>query len=135
MIDTNVIIAGLRSNRGASYRLLSLIGTGKFQIHDSVPLILEYEEVLQDQKAKLGLTRKSVDNLIDYLCAQANHHKIFFLWRPTLPDPYDELILELAVAGRCEFIVTHNLKDFSGSEQFGIRPITPGEFLRIIGEV
>lgn len=115
--------------------MLSLIGTGKFEIHDSVPLVLEYEAVIQDQRAKLGLTRKNVEDLIDYLCAQANHHEIYFLWRPTLPDPYDELVLELAVAARCEFVVTHNLRDFSGSEQFGIRPITPGEFLQLINEV
>lgn len=65
----------------------------------------------------------------------AQHHQIYFLWRPTLSDPNDELILELAVSAQCEYIVTHNIRDFKGVEQFGVKAITPKEFLQIIGEV
>lgn len=135
VIDTNVVIASLRSKRGASARLLSLLGTGRFEIHDSVPLILEYEDVIQRQSADLGLSDQDVTDLIDSLCALAQHHEIYFLWRPTLPDANDELILELAVSARCAYIVTHNGNDFKGVEQFGIQAVTPGEFLKIIGEV
>jgi predicted nucleic acid-binding protein len=65
----------------------------------------------------------------------AHHHKIYFVWRPSLPDANDELFLELAISARCEYIVTHNIKDFKGTEKFGIKAITPKEFLQIIGEV
>ena len=97
--------------------------------------MLEYEEIVQRQRGELGLSTEDVSALIDSLCALAHHHDIYFLWRPTLPDAYDELILELAVSAQCDYIVTHNLADFKGIEQFGIRALTPGEFLKIIGEV
>jgi putative PIN family toxin of toxin-antitoxin system len=135
VIDTNVIIAALRSKRGASNKLLSLVGTGKFEIHDSVSLILEYEEVLQRQRVELGLSKEEVSLLIDSLCAMAQHHQIYFLWRPFLTDVHDDLVLELAVSANCEYILTHNIRDFRGSEEFGIRAITPKEFLQIIREV
>jgi len=135
VIDTNVVIAALRSQRGASYRLLSLVGTKRFITHDSVALVLEYEDVIQRHRVELGLSQDDVSDLIDSLCAQAKHHEIYFLWRPSLPDTNDELILELAVSARCEYIVTHNLSDFSSAEKFGIKVVTPGAFLKIIGEV
>jgi len=135
VIDTNVVIAALRSKRGASSKLLSMIGTKKFEIHDSVPLILEYEDVLQRQRGELGLSAEDTSALIDSLCALAHHHNIYFLWRPLLPDANDELVLELAVSAGCNYVVTHNLADFKGIEKFGIRAVTPGEFLKIIKEV
>ena len=63
------------------------------------------------------------------------HRRIFFLWRPFLKDPKDDMVLELAVEAEVEYIVTHNLKDFHGAEHFGIKAITPKEFLRKIGEI
>jgi putative PIN family toxin of toxin-antitoxin system len=135
VIDTNVIVAALRSKRGASNKLLSLVGAKKFEIHDSVPLVLEYEDVLQRQRAELGFSQEDIADFIDSLCSMAHHHKIYFLWRPTLSDVNDELILELAVTAGCEFIVTHNVSDFKGVDRFGIQAITPKEFLQIIHEV
>jgi putative PIN family toxin of toxin-antitoxin system len=135
VIDTSVVIAALRSKKGASNKLLSLVGTDQFEIHDSVPLILEYEEVLQRQRNELGLSEDEVSLFIDSLCAIAHHHNIYFLWRPFLTDVNDELVLELAVSANCEYIVTHNVRHFKGSETFGIRAITPKEFLQILREV
>jgi putative PIN family toxin of toxin-antitoxin system len=135
VIDTNVVIAAIRSKRGASSKLLSLVGTQKFEIHDSVPLILEYEDVIQRQREEVGLSQNDVSTLIDSLCALAHHHEIYFLWRPSLPDANDELVLELAVSAHCDYIVTHNLADFKGVEKFGIKVITPKMFLQIIAEV
>lgn len=135
VIDTNVIIAALRSKKGASFRLLSLVGTKRFVIHDSVALVLEYEDVIQRYRTELGLSQDDVALFIDSLCSMARHHKIYFLWRPSLPDANDELILELAVSAKCEFIVTHNVKDFKGTDKFGIKALTPKEFLQMIGEV
>ena len=135
VIDTNVVIAALRSKRGASNKLLSLVGTSKFEIHDSVALILEYEDVIQRQRVELGLSQDEVSIFIDSLSSMAHHHKIYFLWRPFLTDVNDELVLELAVSANCEYIVTYNVSDFNGSEKFGIRAITPKKFLQVISEV
>jgi predicted nucleic acid-binding protein len=98
-------------------------------------LVLEYEEVLQLQRTELGLSEDEVSIFIDSLCSVAHHHNIYFLWRPFLTDVDDELVLELAVTANCDYIVTHNVSDFKGSEKFGIRAITPKEFLQIIREV
>jgi len=84
VLDTNVIYSGLRSRRGASFKLLSLLGSGRFEIHLSVPLVLEYEEVLQEKRQDLGLTEADVDDVLDYLCQVAGLHEIHFLWRPRL---------------------------------------------------
>jgi len=84
VLETNVIIAALRSKRGASFRLLSLLGGSKFAIHDSVALVLEYEEVMLRQRAQLGLSVEQIRLLIDSLCALATHHEIHYHWRPTL---------------------------------------------------
>lgn len=135
VLDTNVIIAAQRSRRGASVRLMTLVGTGRFEIHLSVPLVLEYEEVLHRQRVSLGLTPEDVTNLVDALCALAHHHQIYFLWRPYLRDTKDELILDLAVAAQCDCIITYNQKDFVGTDKFGIRVLDPKTFLEEIGEL
>lgn len=135
VLDTNILVAGLRSRLGASFRLISLIGSGKFEINLSVPLVLEYEEVLTRQQQELGLTRADIADFIDYLCTVANLHEVYFLWRPHLRDPTDEMILELAVKARCEYIVTYNQRDFRSIEKFGIETVTAREFLETIKEI
>jgi len=133
VIDTNVLVAGLRSRRGSAFRLLTLVGTGQVDLHLSVPLVFEYEDVLLRELPHLQVTKEAVEALIDFHCAVATHHPIFFLWRPFLRDPKDDMILELAVKAGCEFIVTYNTRDFAGVEQFGIQAIEPGAFLQHIG--
>lgn len=134
VVDTNVFYAGLRSRRGASHRLLLEIGRSKqFQIHLSVPLLLEYEEIAKRHARVLGITHADIDDILDYLCSVAGLHNIFYLWRPFLPDPDDDMLLELAVEANCQRIVTFNVSDFRGIEQFGLRTNTPQEFLRQIG--
>ena len=91
--------------------------------------------MIQRQRAELGLSQDEVSIFIDSLCSMAHHHKIYFLWRPFLTDVNDELVLELAVSANCEYILTHNVSDFKGSEKFGISAITPKEFLQVIREV
>lgn len=136
VLDTNVIVAGLRSSLGASHRLLQLIGTTtRFEINLSVPLVLEYEEVLTRQARSLGLSRRDIEIFLDYLCSIGNRCEIFVLWRPFLADPDDDLVLEAAVESGSEYIVTFNVRDFRGVDQFGIEPVMPGEFLKIIGEL
>jgi len=135
VIDTNVVIAALRSRPGSSHRLVMLAGTGKFDMSLSVPLVLEYESVALRQAAELQLEPQTIEEIIGYPCSIGRRHRIHYLWRPVLPDPKDDMVLEVAVAGRCESIVTFNERDFRGAERFGIRVITPQAFLREIGEI
>jgi len=135
VIDTNVLVAALRSKRGASYKLLSLINSGKFSIHIAVPLVLEYEDVAKRLLEDIPLTGQDIDDILDYLCAVAQRHQIFYLWRPFLKDTKDDMVLELAVTANCDFIVTYNKRDFQGAEHFGLRVVTPKEFLEEIGEL
>jgi putative PIN family toxin of toxin-antitoxin system len=133
VIDTNVFIAALRSKRGASHLLFSLLDSGKFAMHISVPLILEYEEVAIRQLPHLLLDEQDIHAILDYICKVTVHQPIFYLWRPVLKDPKDDMVLELAVAAECRYIVTFNIRDFSGSEQFGIHVVPPKVFLQHIG--
>ncbi len=133
VIDTNVWIAALRSKRGASHKLLSLIDSGKYAANISVPLVLEYEDAAKRLVGEIPLTGRDIDDILDYICAVANHHKIYYLWRPFLGDPGDDMILELAVTAECDFIVTYNQSDFAGIEQFGLITLTPKAFLKKIG--
>jgi len=94
---------------------------------------MEYEDVLLRQLPNLQVTATAVRDVIDFHCAVAERHPIFFLWRPYLPDPKDDLVLELAVKGQCDLIITYNTRDFAGIERFGLRAIEPGDFLRQIG--
>lgn len=135
VVDTNVIYTALRSKRGASSKLLSLVGIGLFEVHLSVPLTLEYEDVLLRKSTSLPVTREVISDVIDSLCALGHHHEIHFLWRPYLRDPKDELVLELAIASQSEYIVTYNKRDFVGAEEFGIKVVTPKKFLKEIGEI
>lgn len=74
-------------------------------------------------------TEDDIRAFLDYFCDAAIRQEIFFLWRPFLRDPGDDLVLEVAVAARCEAIVTHNVRDFTGARKLGIRVLKPGEFL------
>jgi putative PIN family toxin of toxin-antitoxin system len=135
VIDTNIIYSGLRSRRGASYRLLSLLNSEKFKLNLSVPLIIECEDVLKRNPPSLNITDSQIDQFLDYLCLVGVWHEVFFLWRPFLKDPGDDMILELAVRANCEYIVTYSKGDFSGVDKFGIEVVTAQEFLIKIKEL
>ena len=134
VLDSNVLVAGFRSRRCDSFRVLSLLRDGRFEIALSVPLALQYESVLVRHAEELSWSRDEAVGLVDYLCHIARRQEIYFLWRPTLSDPGDEFVLELAVAAGCTVIVTHNGRDFKGAEKFGISILTPGEFLARLEE-
>lgn len=133
VLDTNVVIAGLRSNRGASFRLLTELGRGRIEIALSVPLVLEYEEALGRHMGEAGLTAQDVQAVLDFFCSVARLQRVFYLWRPLLPDPSDDMVLEVAGAAQCSAVVTHNTRDFVGAERLGVKVFTPAEFLRQIG--
>jgi putative PIN family toxin of toxin-antitoxin system len=133
ILDTNVLYSAIRSKAGASFRLLSMIPDSRFEINLSAPLVLEYEEILKRPDESILLEHQRIDDILDYLCRNANQRKVYYLWRPLLPDPDDDLLLELAVECNCDFLITFNIRDFFATKDFGIRVVTPGEFLRIIG--
>ncbi|HET9679233.1 MAG TPA: putative toxin-antitoxin system toxin component, PIN family [Gammaproteobacteria bacterium] len=131
VLDTNVLVAALRSRRGAAFRILSLVGTGLFETLVSVPLVFEYEDVLAREAH--GITESATSDVIDYICKVSHPQEIQFLWRPFLKDPKDDFVLELAVAARSATIVTFNVRDFEGSSHFGVRVLRPVELLSELG--
>ena len=128
VLDTNVVIAALRSKRGASNRLLELTAGGELQLHISVPLVLEYETVLRRQSRILGLSHTEVSEFIDFICRVGRKHDMHFMWRPILKDPNDDMVLEIAIASGMD-LVTFNTRDFHGAERFGVRVWEPGNYL------
>jgi putative PIN family toxin of toxin-antitoxin system len=133
VLDTNVIVSAMRSRRGASFAVLRRI----FEVWEpliSVALILEYEAVGMREAERLKIPQSAVESIIRAFCFAGRETDIYFRLRPFLPDPGDEFLLELAVAGRADAIVTHNIRHFAGVERFGIRVMTPREFLRTIEE-
>lgn len=133
VLDTNVIVAALRSRNGASNKLMSLVGTGKFIPCISIGLILEYEDFLSRKLHKL--TKSEIKQFLDYICSVSKHIKVHFLWRPTLKDPSDDMLLELAVAANATHIVTYNLADFKEAKKFNMNVINPRDYLELIGEL
>jgi predicted nucleic acid-binding protein len=132
IFDTNVLVAAARSKCGASYALLSRLPDARFQPVVSVPLFIEYRAVLLRPGNRLQRPPAQAEGFLDFLLSASHLQEVFFLWRPALPDPDDDLILELAVAAGCRYIVTHNLRDFRGTEKWGIAAVTPGSFLKLI---
>ena len=135
IIDTNVYVSGLRSKHGMSYRLLTFLGGRLFRPVVTVPLVIEYEKSLCDSRTEIPFTGDEIRKYLNYVCSVSDCRKVHFLWRPFLRDLKDDMVLEAAVSGQCEFIVTFNLKDFRGIEKFGIVAITPGDFLRKKGKL
>jgi putative PIN family toxin of toxin-antitoxin system len=133
ILDTDVVVAAMRSPRGASAELLRLIDKGDAIMVLSVALALEYESIcmLAEHRLAAGLSAEEAAIFVDGLIALAEPVLTFFRWRPQLRDPGDELVLETAVNGRVDAIVTFNEKDLRPAKQsFGIEVMRPGEVLR-----
>ena len=133
VVDTSVLVAGLRSQLGASSRLLAAIARRRVRLLVTTAVFLEYEAVLLRPEHRLAanLSEADVSGFLRALAAAAEPVEISFRWRPQLRDPADELMLEAAVNGRAEAIVTHNVTDFEPvSVRFGIRILTPAQLLK-----
>ena len=111
-----------------------LLGDPRFELNMSVALAFEYEAVLKRHESEHGLTNDEIDEFVDYICSKSKLREIYYLWRPTLADADDDFVLELAIESNAEYIVTFNIRDFRGTENFGISAIKPWEFLETIGE-
>lgn len=135
VIDTNVILAGLKSSTGASFKLLNLMNDSRFNLNISATLIVEYEDVLKRNNLDLGLTFETIERFIDGICSMANHHEIFFLWRPLSTDPDDDFIIDLAMKSQSDFIISYNEKNLKNIRKFGIDILNPKQFLQLLGEI
>lgn len=131
VIDTKVLVAALRSRLGAAHALLQLSGTGAFEHALTVPLVMEYEDVLS-RAGIVPVTAGAVQAVVDYLCATGIAQPVHFLWRPLLPDPKDDMVLEAAVGAGCQWIVTFNIRDFQAASGLGVGAITPAKFYDLL---
>ena len=133
VLDTNVVVAALRSPSGASAALLENALDRRFTLLLSVPLVFEYEATCSDpaQRIASGLAESEVSAIISALCAVAEPVESRFLWRPQLRDPADEMVLEAAVNGRADALITFNRRDFGDAPStFGIEVLAPQQALR-----
>ncbi len=130
VIDTNVLVSGLRSNKGASFRVLRGIQTGAVKPVVSVALFLEYQDVLpRPGLLPAHMSPAAIIAFLDAFLLKSEHQDIYFKWRPWLPDPKDECVLDAVVAAGCIPIVTNNLRDFRPAPKLGIRVMTPWELV------
>lgn len=127
-VDTDVLVAAVRSRRGASRAWLRAILAREATLLLSVPLALQYEAVLTrpEHLAASGASLDEATALLNALCAVCTPVAISFLWRPMLRDPNDEMVLEVAVNGAADWLLTFNERDFSGAERLGVRIERPG---------
>lgn len=132
VIDTNVIISGMKSTQGASHAILLAIHHRQFIPALSVPLLMEYEEVCKRPGLLPHLSTAHIDAILNQICVRAHEQRIFFHWRPFLPDPDDDMLVELAIAAQAPYIVTSNVRDVRKACSLGIQVLEPREFIRIL---
>ncbi len=137
VLDTNIIVAGLRSPAGASAELLDRALGREFTLLLSVALVLEYESICKApaQRVASGLEESEVGSIVSALCAVAEPVRSRFLWRPQLRDPADEMVLEAAINGNANALVTFNRRDFGDAAQrFGMELLSPQQVLQRMRE-
>lgn len=137
VLDTDVVVAGMRSPSGASAALLLAALEHRLTLCANVALMLEYEAVCTraTQRTAAGLARKEVGIFLDAIAALVEPVETHFLWRPQLRDPGDEMVLEAAVNGQAQGIVTFNLRDFgAAAAQFGVGLFLPREALALLNK-
>ncbi len=133
VLDTSVLVAATRSRNGASFQLVSMLPSSRFQIALTVALYTEWQDVLSgSDHHPPGVTAGQALGFVRYLASVAHLQDVHFLWRPFLRDPDDDMVLECAAASGSTYIVTHNVKDFQRAESLKIAAITPGEFLNLL---
>ncbi len=133
VFDTNILVAAARSKQGASFALLAMLPSKKFELALSISLYTEWQAVLTwPENLPLGLSGEDASSFLRYLASISHQQDVFYLWRPRLKDPDDDMVLECAVAAGCKYIVTHNVRDFAGIDSLGVAAIRPADFLALI---
>jgi len=136
VLDTTILVAASRSQSGASFALLQGLRNDRFIALTSVPLMLEYEAVLK-RPEQLAVSQRNIamtDAFLDALSLRIEPVHLHYLWRPQLRDPADEMVLETALNGRADALVTLNVADFTAASRFRLPVLTPGAFLRQLQE-
>jgi putative PIN family toxin of toxin-antitoxin system len=134
ILDTNVILAAMRSQTGASHRLLLNIGHSRWQSVVTPALMYEYEEVARRPGSAPRLSPQDITDILDLIYQQSHRQLVWFSWRPLSSDPGDDAILEAAIAGGCDFVVSFNERHLRIAREFGIEVLKPAELLKLIGE-
>ncbi len=130
VLDTDTMVAAIRSGQGASRRLLVAALETRFALLVSVPLMIEYEAVMgrSEHLRAAGLRADEVEELLDAIASVAVPVRLAYLWRPAARDPADDMVLETAVNGQADAIVTFNLRDLKkAAMRFGIEALSPGQ--------
>jgi putative PIN family toxin of toxin-antitoxin system len=132
VMDTDVMVAAMRSPQGASRAWLRAVLLKEVELILSVPLILQYEAVLHRPEHLMAckMSKREVNSVLDNLSAVCKRVKVSYLWRPMLKDPGDEMVLEAAVNGQADQILSFNQRDFKGIEKFSIKIAKPGDAWR-----
>ena len=133
VFDTDIVVAALRSAAGGSNAVLREAAHGRLTPLVTPALFLEYEAVLKrpEQRLAHGLGLRDIDRFLAALASACEPVEVSFQWRPQLSDADDEMVLEAAVNGRADALVTHNVRDFAkGAARFGLRVLRPGELLK-----
>ncbi len=135
ILDTNVVVAGLRSASGASHSLLRMVGTGVFELGLTPALVLEYECVCLRHLDSMSIGTEDLSALLDYFCRVGRRSHVRFRARPSVVDPGDEILIEAAIATSSLWIVTHNMRHIAdGAAPYGIEAVRPGEALHRLEE-
>lgn len=134
ILDTNVILSAMRSQTGASHRLLLTIGHPRWQSVITPALMYEYEDVARRPGNAPGLSPRDITNILDLIFQQSHRQLVWFSWRPLSSDPGDDAILEAAIAGGCDYVVSFNERHLRAAKEFGIEVVKPVELLKRIGE-
>lgn len=133
VLDTSVLVAAARSRNGASYQLVSMLPTQRFDFALTIALYTEWQAVLtRPEHMPLGVSVDGALGYLRYLASLAHLQDVHFLWRPFLRDPDDDMVLECAVASGSQYIVTHNLKDFRRVPELNVQAVTPADFLKLL---
>ena len=130
-----MILAALRSQTGASHRLLLTIGHPDWQIVITPAVMYEYEDAAKRPGMVPGLSQQDIGDILNYLYQMSHKQFVRFSWRPLSPDPGDDAILEAAIAGGCDFVVSFNERHLRAAKDFGIKVIKPADLLNLIGEI
>jgi len=134
VIDTSVFVSALLGPKGPSREILRLCFDGKYTPLMGNALFCEYEDVTKRENisSKCILTKQEIETLLHSFFNISNWIPIYYLWRPNLKDECDNHLIELAIAGNAQIIVTNNIKDFKNSELFfpQLSILTPAQLLR-----